>query len=120
MKKIISVALCAIMLVSLCGCAALSDLFVGIADSQWKLVSMTDNGVELDEAYLDQEGVTGTITFDKETFSMNLQGNSFGGTYVLSGGQLTLTIGEETIEATCADDIITMHIDGASLFFAKQ
>lgn len=120
MKRIFAVIMCAVMLVSLCGCDALSNLFVGVNGSQWELVGMTDKGVPLDEAYLAEAGVTGSISFDSEEFSMELQGNTFDGTYVLSGGQLTLTVGEETIEATCNDGIITMHIDGASLFFEEQ
>jgi len=120
MKKIIAAVLCAAMLLSLCGCAALSDLFVGVKDSQWTLTGMTDKGIEMDEAFLAESGVTGTISFDKETFTMDLQGNSFNGTYVLSKGQLTMTIGDETLDAAINDGIITLHIDGASLFFTEQ
>jgi len=119
MKRITAVILCVVMLVSLCGCDALSNLFVGVSGSQWELTGMTDNGVYLDKAYLDEAGVTGSITFDSETFSMELQGNTFEGTYVLSNGVLTLTVGEETVEGTSNDGVITMHIDGASLYFEE-
>ncbi len=120
MKRFLAAAICALLLVSMCGCSALSNLFVGVNDSEWTLVSMTDNGVELDEAYLAEAGVTGSIAFDQKTFTMDLQGSTFDGTYVLNNGVLTMTVGEEVIEATCQDDIITMHIDGATLFFAEQ
>lgn len=124
MKRFIAILLSALVLVSLCGCDALGDfslgnLFSGVNGSQWELNEMTDKGVVFDKDYLAQSGVTGSISFDKETFSMTLQGNTFEGTYVLSGTELTLTIGEETVSALCDDDVITMTIDGAILSFVK-
>ena len=120
MKRIIAALLCAVILVSLCACDSLSNLFVGVNGSQWALTGMTDNCVEIDYAYLQQSGVTGSIAFEKETFTIELQGNTFEGTYILNGAELTLTIGEETVSATCNDGIITMVIDGATLIFTEQ
>ena len=120
MKRFIAILLSAVMLISLCGCDALSSFFVGgISDSQWELNEMTDKGVVFDKEYLTQSGVTASISFDKETFSMELQGNAFEGTYVLNGTELTLTIGEETVSALCDDGVITMTIDGTVLSFAE-
>lgn len=120
MKRILAVILCAVTLFSMCGCAALQGLFVGIADSQWSLTEMNDNGVQLDQTFLEEKGVTGSISFDDKDFALELQGNEFNGTYVLNGDQLTLTIGEETVNAICDDGVITMTIDGAVLTFTEQ
>lgn len=120
MKRFFAILLCAVMLVSLMGCDSLGNLFMGINGSQWSLTGMTDNGVEIDQAYLEQSGVSGTISFEKETFSMELQGETIEGTYVLESGVLTLTVGEETVSAACDDGIITMTVDGATLYFTEQ
>ena len=91
-----------------------------VKDSEWTLVKMTDQGIILDEDFLAESGVTGSIGFEKEAFTLELQGNVFEGTYVLDGTGLTLTIGEETISAVRDDGVITMTIDGAVLVFTEN
>ena len=56
MKRVLAIVLTVVMLIGLCACGGVS-----LKGTEWKLTSMTTNGLEVDEAFLSELGISGSI-----------------------------------------------------------
>lgn len=110
MKKVLAIALCFIMLLSLAACGS------SLSGTEWELVEASYGSMEvpIDDSFGDCY-----ISFDGDEFTMELMGESVTGTYEVDDDEIDLTAEGDTITAELDGDQIIIDVDGIALVFEK-
>lgn len=123
MKKIIAMLLCAAMLVSLCGCDAISNLLEPGSDelvgTRWVLWSINSDGtvLEYNDIRMADEALSveysGEIEFtDTYTAELDLMGVTGECSYKLIDNQLTINDQGDVFETTVENDRFILDVSG--------
>ncbi len=117
MKRVLAIVLTVVMLIGLCACGGVS-----LKGTEWKLTSMTTNGLEVDEAFLSELGISGSIVFTDNEVTFSVMGEDQIGTYSIDENVITMvdSAGEQMI-ATLGENTITITLEElGELVFTKQ
>lgn len=116
MKKVLAVVLSVVMLVGLCACAGVS-----LKGTEWKLTGMTTEGLTVDEEFLSELGLTGSMVFTDNEVTLSVMGEDEIGTYSLKDGVITMTDSSgAAMNANLDGDTIVIVLDEmGELIFTK-
>ena len=118
MKKVVSIVVCMLILVTLCACGGGND---SVASTQWQLTGVDLGGIKVTGAdQLAEYGIEGSVIFSADQFMLTLSGDQIG-TYTQKADIITLTgpDGKVMFGVVDGDTLTIEDEDVGTLYFTK-
>ncbi len=114
MKKTLAIVLSVVMLVALCACSGVS-----LNGTEWKLVNLKVDALEVNEEFLPELGMDGSIVFEDKQAVVSSLGITETVDYTIKGNVVTMTNPDGVVLTAVIEEdtmVIDMGKDGIMTF----